>query len=295
MKKILLVLLALVVLAVPFGVKTFKSSYVRIPQKHAGYKMVWGEIQPRTYGPGHTFIIPFTEEYGNEVKILNVQPRNYKYDFDVKTKDLQTISLNVSVLQEPNPEKLYIMANQFDSYESYQKEVVQDLLNSTMVALCGLTDIWTLVGGYEQTALDAVNYIINDQLMQDNYVHIRAVRMLGFKASPEFEALLEKTAQTRQEISIEELKAQKAAVETKRVLEEAKQNYERLAAIARANGIDVQIKAEALKNPYVAWYEVAKALQTNWNGEFNLPQTLTIMEASNKGLPVLPFMNLNNK
>ena len=93
---------------------------------------------------------------------------------------------------------------------------------------------------------------------------------------------------------LEKLKVEKAKVETERVKQEALQTYERLAAVAKANGIDVQIKAAALRNPFVAQYEVAKALQ-NWNGEVTLPNTLAIMEqASNGGggasiFPIVPI------
>ena len=291
MKKILLVILAVLVLALPFGIKLFNESYVKVPPKHAAYKTVWGQIQDTTYCPGLVWKLPRTEEMGNTITVVNVQPQNYKYNFEVKTKDLQKIKLNVSVLQEPNSKRLHVMANQYENYDVYQTQVVKDLLNSVMLTLCGLTDVWSLVGGYEEMTLEAVNYIVNDQLIGDNFINIRAVRLLGFEASPEFEELMEKTAQAKQEITLEELRAQKAAVETKKVMEEAKQTYERMAAVAKANGLEIQIKAEALKNPFVAQYEMAKALQ-KWNGEISLPQTLTIMEASNKGLPIVPFMNL---
>ena len=112
--------------------------------------------------------------------------------------------------------------------------------------------------------------------------------------SPEVEALIDQTAQARQGIELEKAKVEKAKVETERVKQEALQTYERMAAVAKANGIDVQIKAEALRNPFVAQYEVAKALQ-NWKGEVTLPSTLAIMEqASNGGggtsiFPIVPI------
>ncbi len=293
-KHIVVILMILLVLLIPVGWKLFNESYLRVPPKHAAYKTVWGEIQDTTYGPGLVWKIPRTENMGNSVTVLNVQPKSYKYIFDVKTKNMQNIKLNVSVLQEPNAKKLHVMANQYDSYDDYQQQVVQDLLNSVMVTLSGLTDIWSFVGGYEDMTLEAVNYIVNDQLIKDDYVNIRAVRLLGLEASKEFEDLVEKTAQTLQEINLEELKAKKAAIETQKVMEEAKQTYERMAAVARANGLEIQISSEALKNnPFVAQYEAAKALQ-NWKGEINLPQTLSIIEASNKGLPIMPLLNLNN-
>ena len=81
---------------------------------------------------------------------------------------------------------------------------------------------------------------------------------------------------------------------TERVKQEAIQAYERLAAVAKAEGLKIQIQAEALKdNPFVAQYEMAKALQ-KWNGNISLPQTLTIMKGANEGggFPVFPIMKI---
>ena len=292
-KKIAVVTLILLVFLLPAAWKLFNKAYVKVPPKHSAFKTCWGVIQDTTYGPGLVWLLPGTEEMGNTVTIVNTEPKNYEYQFEVKTKNLQKIKLKVSVLQEPIAPNLHRMANKYSSYDAYQQQVVKDLLKSTMITMCGLTDIWSLVGGYEGMTLEAVNFIINDQLIKDDYVSIRAIRLLGFEASPEFEQLMEKTAQAQQEISLEELKAKKAAVETQKVLEEARQTYERMAAVVKANGLATQIEAEAVNNnPFIAQYRAAQALQ-NWNGELSLPQTLSIIEASNKGLPILPFMNLN--
>lgn len=79
---------------------------------------------------------------------------------------------------------------------------------------------------------------------------------------------------------------------TARVKEEAQQIYERMAAEAKAQGIEVELKAKALKNnPFVAQYELAKAVQ-KWNGELNLPQTLTMMEGANSSGTIIPFLKI---
>jgi hypothetical protein len=45
-------------------------------------------------------------------------------------------------------------------------------------------------------------------------------------------------------------------------------------------------------NPFVAQYELAKALQ-KWNGNISLPQTLTMMEGANGGASIFPFIGIN--
>mgnify|MGYP001514368921 FL=1 len=65
-----------------------------------------------------------------------------------------------------------------------------------------------------------------------------------------------------------------------------------MAAEAKAQGIEVELKAKALKNnPFVAQYELAKAIQ-KWNGELNLPQTLTMMEGANSSGTIIPFLKI---
>ena len=91
---------------------------------------------------------------------------------------------------------------------------------------------------------------------------------------------------------LEKYKSQMAKQATARVKEEAQQTYERMAAEAKAQGIEVELKAKALKNnPFVAQYELAKAIQ-KWNGELNLPQTLTMMEGANSSGTIIPFLKI---
>ncbi len=272
--------------------KAVPQTVIKVPPKHAAYKTKWGVIQDTTYGPGLVVQIPLTENLGNMVVVKNVEPRNYKYDLDVRTKRGYKIKLQVSVVCQPNWMRLHkmVMAG-IDDYDVYEQKIIRDKVQSTMAALCGLTDIWSLVGGYEKMMLDATDYIVNDQLIADGYVSVRGVRLLGYNADDDFEKLLKQEMLAAQELSIEELKAQKAAIETKRVKEEAIQNYERLASTVKAEGLKFQIQAEALRdNPFVAQYELAKAIQ-KWNGKIpDLPETLTIMKTANaEGMPLLPI------
>jgi len=101
----------------------------------------------------------------------------------------------------------------------------------------------------------------------------------------------EQTVQAKQGITLEEYKTQMARQATERVKEEALQTYERLATVAKANGLKIQIEAQAVKNnPFIAQYEVAKALN-NWNATIpNLPEVFTTMkEGSGSGSDLIKF------
>lgn len=166
------------------------------------------------------------------------------------------------------------------------------MVNSTMLTLSALTDIWSFVGNEEKIVTEAVEYIVRDQLLTEGLVKVKTFRLLSYQASPEFENLIEQTVQAKQGEKLEKYKSQMAKQATARVKEEAQQIYERMAAEAKAQGIEVELKAKALKNnPFVAQYELAKAVQ-KWNGELNLPQTLTMMEGANSSGTIIPFLKI---
>ena len=271
-----------------------RHSFVKIDPGQRGIKRQWGQVVDSSYVPGLVWYIPYSADMGNEVILMDIVPHRYEYTFKVRTKDLQSISLKCAVLCEMNDSKVHKLYDKYQSYDVYEQKVIKDMVNSIMLAMSSLTDIWSFVGREETMTMDAVKYIANDQLMADNLVSVRSLRLLSYQASPEFEKLIEKTAQAKQGVKLEEYKVQMARQSTERVKQEAIQAYERLAAVAKAEGLKIQIQANALRdNPFVAQYEMAKALQ-NWNGNISLPQTLTIMKGANGGggFPVFPFMQI---
>lgn len=290
-KKIAWALVALIAV-VSVGIYVAQNSFVKVAPGQRAVKLSWGQIVNKTYTPGLVWYYPFTQEMGNEVKVIDVKPQRYEYSFDVRTKDLQRISLNCAVLCEINDQNVHIMYDKYQGYDQYEEKVVRDMVNSTMLTLSALTDIWSFVGKEEKTTLEAVEYIVNDQLTAANLVNIKTVRLLGYKTSEQFEELVEQTVQAKQGEKLEEYKAKMAKKATERVKEEAIQTFERMAAEARAKGIEVELKAKALRNnPFVAQYELAKAVQ-KWNGELTLPQTLTLMESANSGSSIFPIMKI---
>lgn len=191
-----------------------------------------------------------------------------------------------------NDTRVHKMFEKYQGYKQYEEKVIRDMVNSTMLTLSALTDIWSFVGNEEKIVTEAVEYIVRDQLLTEGLVKVKTFRLLSYQASPEFENLIEQTVQAKQGEKLEKYKSQMAKQATARVKEEAQQIYERMAAEAKAQGIEVELKAKALKNnPFVAQYELAKAVQ-KWNGELNLPQTLTMMEGANSSGTIIPFLKI---
>lgn len=273
-----------------------KKSFVLVNQGERGIKRSFGKVVQKSYGPGLVWYLPFSQDWGNEVIKVPTRPQHYSYNIPVRTKELQKLSLDCSVLLQLVPDSIHILYDKYTGYEAYEQNVVKDLVQQTMLALSSQVSFWSFAEEVNGLMAGAVEYIVNDQLIAQNLVKVEAFRLKGYQASPEVEALIEKTVQAHKNIELEQLKLEMARIETEKVKQEAIQAYERLAAVAKANGIDVQIKAEALKNPFVAQYEVAKALQ-KWNGDLTLPNTLmTMSQAANGGggatpsiFPIVPI------
>lgn len=276
-----------------------KNSFVLVNQGERGIKLSFGKVVQKSYGPGLVWYMPFSQDWGNKVIKVEVRPQRYGYNVPVRTKELQKVSLDCSVLLQLTPDSIHVLYDKYTGYEAYEQNVVRDLVQQTMLTLSSQMSFWSFAEETNSLMADAVTYIVNDQLIAQNLVKVEAFRLKGYQASPEVEALIEKTVQAHKNIELEQLKLEMAKIETEKVKQEAIQTYERLAAVAKANGIDVQIKAEALKNPFVAQYEVAKALQ-KWNGDLTLPNTLMTMSQAaggNGGVApsIFPIMPITTK
>ena len=291
-KKIILVLGVLSVMIYGFYLIAL-DSFVKVSPGQRAVKTEWGHIKDSTYGPGLVWFIPYTPEMGNEVFVVDIKPQRYSYNISARTKDMQRVSWDCAILCEMNEEKVHIMYDKYINYTEYEQKVVRDLVQTTMLSLSSMADFWSIAGNERNMITTAVEYIVNDQLIAENLVSVSSFKILNYNASPEFETLIEQTIQTKQGITLEQYKAEMAKQATERVKQEAIQTYERMAAEIKAQGIEIQIRADALKdNPFVAQYELAKALQ-KWNGNISLPQTLTIMEGANGGASIFPFIGIN--
>lgn len=271
-----------------------QDCFIKVSPGQRAVKTKWGEIVDTTYAPGLVFNIPYSKSLGNNVNLVDIKPKRYEYKFDVRTKDLQHLTVTCAVLCEMNDKTVHKLYDKYQSYDAYEKKVIKDLVNRTMFTLSSFVDIWSFMGSKETPLTEAVQYIIADQLKSENLMCAKNFSLLDYKASKDFEKLVEQTVQTKQGITLEGYKVEMAQKATERVLEEARQVYEKMAAVAKANGLEIQIKAAAVQNnPFIAQYETAKALQ-KWNGEITLPQTLTIMKGANEnaGFPLIPFMKI---
>lgn len=269
-----------------------KNAFVLVNQGERGIKLSFGKVVQKSYGPGLVWYLPFSEDWGNKVVKVDVRPRNYAYNLSVRTKDVQRMSLDCSVLLQVVPDSVHVMYDKYTGYDDYEMKVVRDMVQSTMLALSSQMSFWSFVGNEVDLITEATEYIVNDQLMSENLVRIDKIWLNDYHGSAEMESLIEQTMQAKQRVDLEQFKLEQAKIKTEQVKLQAIQRYEMLAADENAKAIATKVESEATRNnPYIALYKFAKA----WNGNLTLPETLMFMtgEGGGSGASVLPIIPLH--
>lgn len=246
----------------------------------AGIRVTMGHITPKTYLNGPVFRVPFI----SYVDKMNIRQQAYSSDtMQIKTKNFQEVSFSCVIICEPNKNRVHeLYAN---VGKEYQPVILTPLIEDAVKEVIGKYNIQFLVESREKVR-EAALYIVKDQLAKDDLLQVKDFRFQTLKFSPEFEKMAE-------EVALADLSVKKATFETDRVTQEAKQNYLRLEAAAKAAGLELKLKSEALKNPLIINYELMKAIQ-KWDGKLNLPSTLMTGSNGNSILPIIPVNPVTN-
>ncbi len=292
LKKVVLTLLGLVILFCAVVIVA-KDSSVRVPIGYSGVKLEFGSIEQTSYGPGLVWQIPYSEDWGNEVKLYSVQPERFPYELQVKTQEGYNINLSMSILSKINKDNVYIFCEEYTDLHTYQDKVVNDLLQQVMFTLSAQMSIWNFIGKETDMITDATNYIVNDALMQKEIVSVESVKYLACTFSPTLQATIDSTAVASQRRDLEEARALVALSASKRVKEEALQAYYFMANQVKADSAMMANMGKYITNPMIAQYELAKASR-NWDVTQIVPNTLMMMgeagEATRSGSSILPII-----
>lgn len=280
-----------------------RASFVKVNPGERAIKRYFGEVEPQSYGPGLVWYIPFSQDWGNEVIVVNTRPKTFDYHSVIRTKEQLKASIYYSVTCQINEERVHVMYNKYTDIDNYKSVKIDHMMPSIMMLLTSKMSFWSLSDETSSLVTEAAQYILNDQLGADSLVAITNFYFKGYQASAEIEAKIEQIAQAHQNIELEQLKLQMAKIETEKVREEAQQTYERMAAVAKANGIEIEILNKNITNPLIAQYRVAKALEeaaSKWDGSINTPNALTIMKSAGEnggGISpsIFPIMPINTK
>ena len=217
-----------------------------------------GAVADRSYENGPVWVFPFV----TEVIPYDVKEQKYDFAYKLKTANMQNVLVSGAINYNLNGDRVHIL-HQYVG-KDYQKVMIEPLLEGVLTQTVGKNDPAFLVNNMEMVT-EAVSYIIKDELAQVDLLNTRDIKL--FK--PEFSEELEAAYRD----------AEVAKVATQRVEQEAQQ----MLLKAQSEGKALELKSNALKNPLIVQYEVAKALGS-WSG--NLPSTLVL---GDNALPMLPL------
>jgi len=215
----------------------------------------YGHVRNQSYQNGIVTIVP-----GGKVVRFPRWEQKYDFSWQLKTGNVQTVTIKGALNYSLNPQQVHVLYQAVG--ENYKPVLVEPLLQGTLNQMIGKQEPAYIVNNPEVIG-EAALYIVKDQLKQTNLVFVRDLQLFA----PTFDKDLE---QAYKDVAV-------AQLATKRVEEETKQ----LLMKAEAEGKALKLKSEALRNPLIVQYEVAKALGA-WKG--NLPNTLVLGQGA---LPVL--------
>lgn len=255
----------IVVASVYLFMFVLNNSYGITPPGEAGVVVTLGDVGEKV-NHGFTMKWPFISKLENYS--VRQQTKDYEH-FALKTSSLQNVFLSFSVIYQVNEEKLLDMVKEYDM-SNYTQDILSPKVEAAIQDVVGKNDVWFLITD-KQLVADAFEYILADKVAEDNYLLVRDVLL----KTPKFDADFENQVLAKM---TDEVKIERAKLQTEIVKEEAKQMLEK----ASVDPIVVEKMSKALTNPLIIKYEAMKALN-KWNGE--APNT--VISGSESALPIV--------
>ena len=241
------------------------NSYDIVPIGEGGVLVTLGKANPKTKY-GFVLKVPFI----SEVQKYNIRQQTQSYNnLELKTGDLQNVKLSCSVIYQIEDENLPHMVQTYNMNQ-YVEDIISPRVESAFQDAVGKNDIWLLVAD-KQTVTDAIAYILDDKLKEDNFIELKDVLLKAPVFDKKFEdEILAKLT--------EEVKLEKAKIQTQIAYQEAEQ----MLAKASVDPKVVELMSKAITNPLIIKYEATKALN-KWKGD--VPSTL--MNGAENAMPII--------
>lgn len=263
MKKFFIALLGLC--GIYFCLLVANNSYGITPPGEGGVIVTLGSVSSET-NHGFTLKWPVISKLVN----YNLRQQNKDYaNLGLKTRDLQNVYLSFSVIYQINGEKLPLMVQEY-GMNNYVHDILSPKIEAAIQEVVGKNDVWLLVTD-KAMITEALEYILSDKLSEDNYLLLKDVLL----KTPKFDKLFEDEILAK---LTDEVKLEKAKIQTQIVQEEAKQMF----AKASVDPQVMEMMSEAITNPLIIKYEAMKALN-KWNGE--VPST--VISGTDNALPII--------
>lgn len=253
------------VLAVVIGLIFFVMSFgwinVHPTEVAVEINKVAGKISPMPKGVGYHFF----NRWITDMVIYKVSARSYppetmkseestKYTLELKTKDGQNISLDLTVIYALRPNEVPALHQQIGS--NYEDQILLPQIRSEARLAIGAYSAEEI---YQGKVRDEIQMSIKDKLENSlkRYpgIQINDALIRHFMFSPEFERAIEQKKLAAQQVEINKNRALAQEEEAKRV--EAESRGLKLKAIQEAEGRAQAVKIEADAKRYLLEQEAA--------------------------------------
>jgi len=208
---------------------------------------------------GLHFVVPFQDS------VVNIEVRTLKFvkETSAASKDLQTVSTEVTVNYRPSPDSVHILYKEVGL--EYESRIIQPAIEEVVKQITANYDAAELITKRPQVKAD-IEQEITTRLNEYN-IHTDVVSITNFKFSSLFDRAIESKVEAEQ-------KAQKAENDLIRIEVEARQLEAQAEGLAAANIAEASGEAEAIKiinqalaqNPfYLEWLKTQA-----WDGKLPL-------------------------
>lgn len=257
----------IVVIAIILGIISLFGIFRTVPSGHIGIKTRFGEVQNNVLQEGLNTKIPFVE------KIVKIDCRTQKceYSMEASSKDLQKIS-NIKIAVNYNVDKNKASSLYKEVGTDFKGVIVEPAIFEIMKSSISNYTAEQLVTKRQEVS-NLAQETLTDRL-KDRGIIITSLNMTDLSFSKEFDAAIEKKQIVEQQTQQAKYELEKAKVENKKKIENAKAEAE----VMKQQNKEITKKALELKK-----LEVYKELIKKWNGV--LPTTTT-----SNNIPILDLI-----
>lgn len=252
--KVIIGVLSVIILII---ITIFFSSITTIPTGYVGVKTKFGQVQQTMIQEGLNFKTPFVE------KIVRIDCRIQKceYTMEASSKDLQKIS-NIKIAVNYNVDKAKANELYQEIGEDFKGIIVEPAIYESVKQGMSRYTAEELVTKRSEVANMIMELLVNK--LETKGIKITALNIIDLSFSKEFDDAIEKKQITEQQTQQAKNELEKAKIENKKKIENAKAEAE----VMKQQNQQITDKTLKLKE-----LEIQEEMIKKWNG--TLPTTIS--------------------
>ena len=274
------------------------TSYQQVDAGHRGVLLTFGGVDTtESLQEGAHFVVPLVQK----VEQMEVRTLIYVSDNDSASKDLQTVSTEVTVNYRPDPETIQILYKELGI--DYQHRIINPAVEEVIKQVTANYNAEELITKRPIVKNEITDSITND--LREKNISVEGIFITDFQFSPEFTKAIEAKVTVQQEaLKAENLVVQKQAEALQKEaiaegnklakIQEAQGVKQSKILVSEGNALAIEIEsiaeAEALERLAAAIEANPDLLKLKWIQQWNGGLPSTLFEGGDQDTSVL--MNL---